>query len=303
MRIASTQYHATMNTALQKGGVAVGTLMQKMASGQRLMLPSDDPVSSVRLSRLSREEAALDQYRANIAALKGRLEQNEAYLDGIVADILQARDLTVWAADGSNSPQDVNAMASTLASIRDSLYYTANIRDHEGRYVFSGTAVSTETVTYDGTLAPGSRYSTTANADVQHVVVGNGVTQVANVPLPDMYVLLNQLDKMVATLQAPGVNINDPAVRADVVAAFDGLDDALDIVSSKIAKLGGAQSILQTLDDNHGNVSLSNKGAMLTLGQLDYGDAAVKLNSYNTALQATQKAYARVSALSLFDVI
>ena len=30
--------------------------------------------------------------------------------------------------------------------------------------------------------------------------------------------------------------------------------------------------------------------------ELDYGDAAVKLNGYTTAVQATQKAYAKVSA-------
>jgi len=50
-------------------------------------------------------------------------------------------------------------------------------------------------------------------------------------------------------------------------------------------------------------VSLSNQQAMVTLGQLDYGAAAVQLNGYTTAVQATQKAYAKVSALSLFDLI
>ena len=60
---------------------------------------------------------------------------------------------------------------------------------------------------------------------------------------------------------------------------------------------------LSTLDTTHANVSLSNKQAALTLGQLDYADAAVKFNGYSAALQATQKAYAKVSALSLFDVI
>ncbi len=39
------------------------------------------------------------------------------------------------------------------------------------------------------------------------------------------------------------------------------------------------------------------------MGQLDYADAEVKLNGYTTALQATQKAYAQVSKLSLFDVL
>ena len=74
-------------------------------------------------------------------------------------------------------------------------------------------------------------------------------------------------------------------------------------LGGKIAGLGGAQNILATMDTNHANVSLSNQQALIDLGQLDYGDAAVKLNGYTTAVQATQKAYAQVSKLSLFDVI
>lgn len=303
MRIASTQYHATMNSALQTASEAVENVMQQMASGRRLLRPSDDPVTDVRLSRLAREDASLDQYRSNITALKSRLQQNETYLDGMTKDMMQARDLLVWAGDGGNSPSDVNAMASSLQSLRDSLFYSANIRDHEGRYLFSGTAVDVATVTYDPAAPAGSRYSFTGNTGVQNVVVGNGVTQAANVSLPEMAALLNQLDQTAAALQAPGADVNNPAVHAVVKAGLDGIDAALDSVSSRIARLGGSQNILQTLADNHSNVSLSNKQAMITLGQLDYGDAAVKLNAYTTALEATQKAYGKVSALSLFNIL
>lgn len=303
MRIASSQYHTEMNTALQNASVAVENVMQQMASGQRFLLPSDDPVTSVRLSRLSREEAALGQYRTNIAALKSRLQQNETSLDSMTKDMTQARDLLVWAADGGNTPTDVNAMASSLQSIRDSLFYSTNTKDQEGHYLFSGTATATATVTYNSAAAVGSRYSFTGNTNVQNVVVGNSVTQVANVTLPEMSTLLNLLDRAVTTLQTPGADVNNPAVHADVAAGLDGLDATLNSVGSKIAGLGGEQNILQTMDDNHGNVSLSNQRALIDLGQLDYADASVKLNGYNTALQATQKAYGKISALSLFNVL
>jgi flagellar hook-associated protein 3 FlgL len=82
-----------------------------MASGLKIQLPSDDPLASVRLSRLVREDAIVSQYRDNIAALKSRLQANETYLDGLSTDMQQARDLMVWAADGSNSPADVSSMA------------------------------------------------------------------------------------------------------------------------------------------------------------------------------------------------
>lgn len=115
--------------------------------------------------------------------------------------------------------------------------------------------------------------------------------------------MLNQLDLAIEALQAPGATANDPAVRSVLVGTLNGLDDGLDAVSAKIARLGGAQTTLETMETNHTNVSLSNQQALITFGQLDYGDAAVKLNGFTTAVQATQKAYAKVSTLSLFDAL
>jgi flagellar hook-associated protein 3 FlgL len=303
MRIASTQYHTTMNSALQKASYRLEDILQKMASGEKYSRPSEHPVTTVRLSRLYREEAALDQYRDNISALQSRLTQNEVYLSSMSNDMLSVRDLLVWAGDGSNTSADVSAMAQSLQPLLDSMFYVTNSSDAEGRYIFSGTAVDSPTVTYDPTAPVGSRYSFTGNTEAQRVVVGPGVTQPSNVTLPEMAGMMNQIERVLTTLQNPGVNVNDPAVRADITAAMNSLDDVLESISGRIAGLGGAQNILGTLETSHANVSLSNKQAALTLGQLDYSDAAVKLNGYTTAVQATQKAYAQVSKLSLFDVI
>lgn len=303
MRVASTQYHSTMNTALQNAQVRLEKVMQQMASAQRVELPSDDPIATVHLRRLGREEAALTQYRSNIAALNERLSQSEARLDSMNADLLEMRDLLVWASDGTNTSEDVNAMVTSLTALRDSLLATANSRDDEGRFVFSGTAVDTATVTFNGAAAAGARYSFTGNTGTQAVMVGHGFSQVANTTLDDVATFLNQIDQTIETLSASGVNVNDPAVRTQLQNSVGSLDTFMASVSTRIARIGGTMNTLSTLDTTHANVSLSNKQAALTLGQLDYADAAVKFNGYSAALQATQKAYAKVSALSLFDVI
>lgn len=303
MRISSTQFHSTMNTALQEASARLEETLQKMASGEKYSLPSENPVNTVRLSRLYREEAALDQYRDNIGALQGRLRQNEVYLSTMSNDMLSARDLLVWAADGSNTSDDVAAMADSLQPLMDSMLYAANTTDAEGRYIFSGTTVDSPTVTYDPAAPVGARYTFTGNTQSQRVAVGPGVTQPSNVALPEVATMLNQLDRALAVLQTPGVDVDAPASRAEIVAGLDGLDDAIQSISGRIAGLGGTQNILATMETSHANVSLSNQQAALTLGQLDYGDAAVKLNGYSTAVQATQKAYGEISKLSLFNVL
>jgi len=303
MRIASTQYQDIVVNALQNSNAGLQGVTSQMATGQRVMHPSDDPITTVRLSRMSREEATIKQYRDNIANLSTRLTQNEQGLSSLVQDMMQARDLLVWASDGSNTSADVQAMAGTLVSLRDSLLYTSNSKDQEGLSLYSGTLSNTDTVTYTAGAAVGSRYTATGNAATQQVVVGDGVTQPANVTLAEMAPLLNQLDSVIAALQTTGVNVSAPATQTVLKGALNGVDTALASVTGKIAGLGSIQTILTTLDRNHGNVSVSNQQAMITLGQLDYAEAATRLSGYTTALQATQKSYAKVSGLSLFNVI
>ncbi|HBZ06250.1 flagellar hook-associated protein FlgL [Massilia haematophila] len=303
MRIATAQYQSNMNSSLQLNQERISTLTQQMATGKRILVPSDDPVDSVRLSRLKREEASITQYRDNIASIKIRLSKNEGYLGNMVNDITAGRDQIVWALDGSNTPEDLKAMINPLEALRDSLFFSANTVDQEGRYVFSGTMTSTPAMAFDANAAPGARYSFAGNTNEQRVVVGNGLTQVANDNLKGMEDLLNRIDATIATLNGANLDVNDPATRAVLTANLDGFDQALDLVSGKIAVLGGKQNILDTLDANHGNVSLSNQMAITDIGQLDMGVAATELNGYSTALQATYKAYSRIGTLSLFSAL
>ncbi|MGJ7914882.1 flagellar hook-associated protein FlgL [Massilia sp. LXY-6] len=303
MRIATSQYQAMMNQSLQKNQARISELTQQMANGNRIQVPSDDPVDSVRISRLKREEAAIAQYRDNIAAVKQRMSKNEGYLSNMVNDMNSGRDLLVWAADGSNAPDDLHAMVTSLSALRDSLMYTSNSIDQEGRSIFAGTATATAPIAYDAKAPLGSRYSYAGNTQDQTVVVGNGITQVANQNLSGMEKLLNQLDQTIATLSAPGVSANDPAVRSTISANLDGFDDAMNLLSGKVAVLGGQQNILKTIDANHENVSLSNQTAIIDIGQLDVGAAAIELNGYSTALQASYKAYSKIGNLSLFAAL
>lgn len=303
MRIATSQYQSTMNQSLQVNQERVSTIMQQLASNKRILLPSDDPVDSVRLSRLAREESTVQQYRDNIGSLQLRLSKSEGYLSNMVNEMINGRDLLVWASDGSNAPEDLKAMISPLQSLRDSLFFTANTIDQEGNYLFSGTETKTAPLVFDPNGDEGSRYSFAGNTNTQEVVVGNGLTQSANQNLAGLEQLLNQLDETIRVLSAPGASANDPAVRTVLTANLNGFDTAQELVSGKVANLGGIQNIIKTLDDNHANISLSNKMAITDIGQLDVGVAATELNSYSSALQATYKAYAKIGNLSLFNAI
>ncbi|MRX09157.1 flagellar hook-associated protein 3 [Pseudoduganella sp. FT25W] len=304
MRIATSQFQATMNRALQDNQSAIASLTAQIASQKKIQVPSDDPVTAVRLSRLAREEAIVGQYRDNISSIKIRLSSNETYLQSMVNDITQSHDQLVWASDGSNTGEDLKAMVTTMTSLRDSLMYSANQKDQEGRYLFSGTATATPAITFtENPVPPQRRYEFTGNTDQQQSVVGNGINQTINVDVKGLDDLLNQMDATITALSQPNVSPGDPAVQTALKANMDGATSALDLISGKIASFGGAQNVMDTLDGNHANVSLSNQTAILDLGSLDMGEATIAMNGYNLALQASYKAYSKISNLSLFNIL
>ncbi|MDL2424634.1 flagellar hook-associated protein 3, partial [Pseudomonas sp. BAgro211] len=61
MRITNAQITALMGGSMNSNSAALGKLMQQMSSGQRILQPSDDPIASVRMLRIQREEASLAQ--------------------------------------------------------------------------------------------------------------------------------------------------------------------------------------------------------------------------------------------------
>lgn len=289
--------------------------MTQMASGNRLSRPSDDPISHVRIARLGREEANNAQYLSNIGALSSRMSQSETVMTGINNDLLNVRDLLVWALDGGNTGDDLAAMATSLEALRDSIHASSLTKDQEGNYLFSGTATRTPTVAVsdltvagvvqlDGKGKPIKVYQAQGNDKQQMVVVGNGLTQSANVSIGnEVSSVLNALSEAIAAIRTPGTTANDPATRAQLTTALTGLDTSVEQISTKISQLGGAQNIIATLDTNLRNLSTANQVATLEYAQLDYASAATKLNSLMSAVQATQGAYAKVSQLSLFNAL
>lgn len=303
MRIASMQFAATMNRSLSLNQDPLARLTQQMSAGTRILVPSDDPIGSVRISRLQREEAIVGQYRDNIASIQIRLNKSETFLSSMIADMNEARDLLVWAPDTSNTADDLHSMVNSLVSLRDSLFYTANQRDQEGNYAFSGTQTDMAAMGFDPAAALGSRYTFQGNTNKQEVVIGNGVTQDANVDVLGLETYLNELDIAIEALETATSNGAEPVLAGKLRTALDGTDTAMALISGKIATLGGAGNVLKTLDENHANVSLSNQTAIRDIGSLDYALAATELNGYSLALQATYKSYSQITGLSLFNVI
>lgn len=304
MRITNSQITSMMHNSMNASSAELGKLMQQMATGKRILLPSDDPIASVRVLRVEREEASLEQFRKNIANVSGSLSTQEANLKSTSDAMLNVRDLLLWAANGSNTSEDLSAMAGELSIIEDTIFSFANVRDEEGRYLFSGTLSDTPALAFD---AATQTYSVTGNDKHRQAAVANGVLVDENVTAASIFGagvdVLNELHGLINTLQDPALDATDPAVRQQIVDTLGALDEAHGRVTGSITELGGRQNALTLLTDSNEDVSLVNQKIEGELSRLDYAGATIDLNDYQLALGATQKTYLKINQMSLFSLL
>ncbi|KJH84835.1 flagellar hook-associated protein FlgL [Pseudomonas sp. KSR10] len=304
MRISNAQITAMMHGSLNTSSEKLGKLMQQMATGERMLLPSDDPISAVRVLRIQREEATLTQYRTNIANVSGNLSKQEANLKSASDTMLNVRDMLLWAANGSNTSDDLAAIANELQSLEKTILSFANVRDEEGRYLFSGTLSDRPAITFD---AATETYTLTGNDQYRQAAVANGVLVDENVTAAQVFGagvgMLNDLNALVKMLADPALDATDPAVQASVTATLNSLDATHGDLLGAVTELGGRQNTLTLLSSSNEDVSLVNKKIEGELSQLDYATASIDLNNYQLSLQATQKTYLKINGLSLFGML
>jgi flagellar hook-associated protein 3 FlgL len=275
-----------------------------VATGERMLMPSDDPISAVRVLRIQREEATLTQYRTNIANVSGNLSKQEANLKAASDTMLNVRDLLLWAANGSNTSEDLAAIANEMGNLERTILSFANVRDEEGRYLFSGTLSDRPAITFD---AATQSYQLTGNDQYRQAAVANGVLVEENVTAAQVFGggvgMLNDLNALVKMLADPALDANDPAVQASISTTLNSLDKTHGDLLGAVSELGGRQNTLTLLSSSNEDVSLVNQKIDGELSQLDYASASIDLNNYQLSLQATQKTYLKINGLSLFGML
>ncbi|HDM8223049.1 TPA: flagellar hook-associated protein FlgL [Vibrio campbellii] len=299
MRISDSQFSQMMLQSLQTNNAGLGHVLQQMATGNRLTKLSDDPMASIKLLNLERENSAIGQYQSNIANLKTTLSAQETHLDSVNESLKSVRDLVLWGANGTLTDEDRSGMVIELKSYRDSIESSFNAQDEEGHYLFSGTQTDKPAVSNAG-----GAYQVDGNSDKRVVTVSKGVTMDSNMTAKEILELgggnnvLNQIDVLIAEFENPSPNF-----QAEVDASLSAIDDTMANVLGAMTEIGGRHNNLDLMDSAHGENKLFVDKVTSDLSALDYGEASVRLSNYMAALQATQASYVKINDLNLFDRI
>lgn len=98
-------------------------------------------------------------------------------------------------------------------------------------------------------------------------------------------------------------NIADGDFDEALTDVLAGIDNSLTSVANTISKIGGRRNTADSVLASNLNLEISNKTARSNIEEVDYAEAVSELSRQETALQAAQATFSRVTGTSLFDFI
>lgn len=406
-RISTNQLYDRSIDAITRNQGDLSDLQQQLASGKKLLRPSDDPVGAAQVVRLTEELDKLTQYKRNNDLLKNTLEQEEVVLSSINDALNRARTLMIQSGNGAYDKTDLQAIGIEMGAIRDEVFGLMNSQNANGEFVFAGYQSQSPAFSYDptsnanqysfagddginriqvsdsvtlqanssgksvfedvlsrltpsisatsGVTSASSRVSqqqqfdrfyeqnydqvTTANNAFRAEVIGTDQVRITNVASGDTidtvgfisgqpfvfkgieftiegnagntvdFQLNRPSKKNVAEtlndffLALNDENLGDGAFRETISDALVGLDNGMTSIANATSSVGGRINVATSVYESTLDIEIANKSARSIIEDVDYAEAVSELSKQETALQAAQATFSRVTGLSLFDFI
>lgn len=330
MRISTSMLYQAATTRLTDLQTGIEKTSQQIASQRRILTPSDDPVGAARALDVTQSQSLNTQYATNRNNAKSSLNQVESVLSGVTSLLQDVKEGTVSAGNGTYSNAERANIATDLRGRLDELIGYANAADGSGNYLFAGFAsgsqpfvanAATGGIDYKGDqgqqmLQVDSTRQLATGDSGQAIFQGNG--QDLFKTMNDMITLLSTpvtgaantaQDAAVAAAAAAGLPTPAPvagsnaALAAGLALANGNVDKSLDNVLTVRASVGSRLKELDSLDSVGSAKGLQYSQTLSTLQDVDYNQAISSLNQQSFILQATQKAFASVSNLSLLNFL
>jgi flagellar hook-associated protein 3 FlgL len=130
---------------------SLSDIQTQLASGKKLLRPSDDPVGASQVIRLTEELDKIEQYQRNNDLVTNALELQETSLRSLNDVLNRARVLTVQSGNGILSAPDKQALGAEIEQLRNQVIDLMNTQNSSGEYIFSGYQSATQAFEFNPT--------------------------------------------------------------------------------------------------------------------------------------------------------
>lgn len=300
MRVSSHMLVEQMVTNLQRNTERLLKQQDHIATGKRLLEPSDDPAGTERSLRIRAQLGTLDQHVRNIDAARVWLATTDKTMENMGDLLHRARELTVQARTSTMRTDDRQAISREVNELLNQMFELSNAT-LAGRSLFAGFGTMSAAFTAT-TNASGQITAVTYAGDdgeIRHNI-DNGVEIPVNVrgnelePGGGAAGIMQTLMDLRTALEAG----TEPSAQI-----LNDIDDVQQNLNDLRARVGATLNRVEQTADRLGQVKVSITELLSNVEDLDMAEAIMLFNTQQAVYQAALGTAARVIQPSLLDFL
>lgn len=295
MRVTGMMQNTQLLKNLRNTNAGISDYQNKLATGQKIHRPGDDPVGIGYLMRYNTELDRSDEFLENARTGTGWLNTMDSLMQQATDVLHRARVLTQQASTGT-VPDDVRKqISSELKQLKEQMVTIGN-STYSGRQIFNGQKTDIPPYTLAGAATEGT------DEGIYYLNVSSTVTVEVSITGEKIFGGAGDPDNVFKILDdiADHLDTNNETALLNDLAL---IDVAADRISSNAAEIGARTNRFELvenriLDEQTGLKELRSKTA-----DVDMADAIVQLQLKENILQASLATGARIMQVSLIDFI
>jgi flagellar hook-associated protein 3 FlgL len=305
MKVATNQYFSELTRLLTDQHAEIATLQAKMAKGDKLLRPSEDPSASLKILNLKSLISRQDAQTTVLRNLDARLVMEETAVSGMRDILMRIQELTVMGANDTYSLANRKVIAAEIRGYKSQLLNLANTRHSDGGYMFAGTKNTNPPFQNSGTgaviyLGDSTRVYVEGAGDQKleinttgyELFSGGSATRDRSLDATEVFAEIESL--------ARALESGDQVKISEKIGQVDESRGNLELA---LTKIGVRRNVIEAQDTIVQEQSTMLQGLLSEQKDLDYTAAITLLSARMLALEAAQSTVSKISQLNLFNYL
>lgn len=305
MRVTDQARTNALIRSLNARSTKLGSLYEKMATQQEVIRPSDDPVRSDSVMRLTSQISSLEQNRESIAYAQMFMTSISEMIDTSSDQMARVKVLSLNAVNGTLSPDSLEAIASEVNQILENIVQDSN-QVFGQRYIFGGAATENPPVTVERN----------AQGDIISVAYAGSANEL-QLPISDRRSVSTGATAQEAFIDSDVLNSlitlrddlrNVAGLPSDAQAAALKVDqqrvsDAFDSILSLAGTAGSKAAMLDLMLNQTENGIARSKEMLSEARDADIAELTVDMQKEQMVYESLLSAAAQINRISLLDYL
>ncbi len=306
MRATQTTTYRSLSFFLDRTSTRMADLQKQIATGKRMVRPSDDPTAISPLMAANTQIKNAERYTKTINAGLDRINNSEGHMDTINNVMVRMREIAIAAGNGGYTNTDLRTFANEVAQLREQLIDAGNAQV-DGKYLFAGFDDKTRPFTWDAVartvsyagdqgsvkyeVSPGEtvEVNITGSALMQGDLDNDGVTDPGQF---DIFALMTTVEDALLA--------NNPT---GVIAEIDNLVTANDQVLIQRSLKGNTAARLENGLLSMNQIEIDMREMRSRFEDADLLETITSLAQQESSFEAALNMTGKISRLSILDYI